>query len=183
MSTKAQQSTNLAVARDPESELQAYSLTLQRKKKAYGSVDWELMVNGETVGKIPNGGQIVINGTVGDVLEVSFGENLRNGRKTKNNTFELVIKRPGNLTLKLKQTGDTTVYICVAIFTLSVVATSAGFVLGLIPLVFGLVASGVVFYKYAKAGWREISPCRTGNEDLHNGAIEHVTTRGTFWRT
>ena len=41
----------------------------------------------------PNGGQLLIKGMVGDAIEVSFGEGLRHGRKTKFNTFEMVMKR------------------------------------------------------------------------------------------
>ena len=92
----------------------------------------------------------------------------------------MIIKRPGNLTVTLKQTGDFTVYIGVAICTLSAFVTAAGFVLGLILLSLGIAAGFVTCYKYRKAEWREISACNSGNADLDSGAIEHVTTRGSF---
>ena len=51
-----EQPTN-PVVRDLENP-QAYSLTLRRKKKLYGSTKWEVMANGEVVGHILDGGQL-----------------------------------------------------------------------------------------------------------------------------
>ena len=159
---------------DPENP-QGYQLTLFRKRMNFqGCQTWKLSANGQEIGSLPNGGSLAVRGNVGDKLELHMG-----GRcKSSFTTFEMIIKRPGKLNLNLTQTGDVTFWTVLAICLISLSATAAGFVLGLVPLLLGLAAASTSIYKYCKAGWHEITSCEPLDEDLLNGSIVRVTTRG-----
>lgn len=54
---------------------------------------------------------------------------------------------------------------------ISAIATAFGGVIGIVPLLVGLAAGITSVYKYCKAGWREITPCDTDDQDLERGRV------------
>mmetsp|Transcript_16036 Transcript_16036/g.30516 ORF Transcript_16036/g.30516 Transcript_16036/m.30516 type:complete len:183 (-) Transcript_16036:72-620(-) len=154
-----------------------FVLTLHRATKTYmGFRAWPVTCRGEYVGALENGGEIVVRGRVGDRVEVAQTDSC----KSRDNTYEMVIRQPGDLTLKLEQVGDVTFYVLlVAVFAFVFLTVSGLFFVGLIPFALGLLLSISSFYQYCQARGREIAPHRQAkNPDLESGAIVHETSRG-----
>jgi len=154
-----------------------FVLTLHRASKTYmGFRAWPVTCNGDYVGVLENGGHLAVRGHVEDHVEVAQTNNC----KSRDNTYEVVVRQPGDLTLKLEQVGDVTFYILlVASFVFLFLTVIGLFFVGLILLALGLLLSVSAFYKYCQSGGREIAPHRQAkNDDLESGALVHETSRG-----